>query len=57
MADIQEQIRTVLRVLFDEFYRKRGTVNNIAALHDYYEVIDEPPKCGKDMNDELIALL
>nr|MBQ4458210.1 DUF3991 and TOPRIM domain-containing protein [Clostridia bacterium] len=36
---------------------RQATESIIAALHDYYEVIDEPPKCGKDMNDELIALI
>ena len=36
----------------DEIGRK-ATEQVKAALQDRYEVIDEPPKCGKDYNDYL----
>ena len=36
---------------------RQATVNIVAALQDHFEVIDEPPKYGKDMNDELMELI
>ena len=38
-------------------YCLNATVNIIAALYDHFEVIDEPPKYGKDMNDELMEMI
>ena len=52
-----KDLKRIILHLDNDIAGRQATVNIIAALHDYYEVIDEPPKCGKDMNDELIALI
>ena len=52
-----KDLKRIVLHLDNDIAGRQATVNIIAALHDYYEVIDEPPRCGKDMNDELIALI
>lgn len=52
LADYPE-IRT-LRLHLDNDAVGRGAVSGIVGgLRDRYEIWDEPPKCGKDVNDQL----
>ena len=43
-----------LRLHLDNDAVGRGAVSGIVGgLRDRYEIWDEPPKCGKDVNDQL----
>ena len=46
-------LRTIHLHLDNDEIGRKATEQIISALHDRYEVIDEPPKSGKDYNDYL----
>ena len=50
-------LKKIILHLDNDTAGRQATVNIIAALYDHFEVIDEPPKYGKDMNDELMEMI
>lgn len=50
-------LKKIILHLDNDTAGRQATVNIIAALYDHFEVIDEPPKHGKDMNDELMEMI
>ena len=50
-------LRKIVLHLDNDTAGRQATGNITAALKEFFEVTDEPPKCGKDMNDELMELI
>ena len=50
-------LKKVILHLDNDTAGQQATVNIIVALYDRFKVVVEPPRYGKDMNDELMALI